>query len=121
MAFKKLGTALDSMGRNTKTKLYFWRSGHLGNGMSEWTYVTTDAPATVEVSGYFNDAELKDKMKAGDVVRVIQVAALDDTRTIQADIAAGYADESMHRVVASDGAGINITPDLLNATITYTS
>jgi hypothetical protein len=27
----------------------------------------------------------------------------------------------LHIVVASDGSGVNVTPDLLSATITYTS
>jgi hypothetical protein len=116
MAYKKQGTA-----SGTETKFYFWHAGYLGNGMSRWLYVTTDTPAVVEVSGYFDDAELEAVVKPGDELRVIQVAALDDSRTIQDDIAAGYADESEHRVVSSDGSGLNITPDLLSATITYTS
>lgn len=114
MAFKKTGTT------NT-TKRYIWPAVVLGNGIEEWIYVTTDAPTTVEVSGYFDDDELRAMLKAGDRLWVYQVAALDDDRTVQADINAGLSDVSFHVVVASDGAGVNITPDLLSATITYTS
>lgn len=117
MAFKKRSTT----GERPGSKAYFWLSADYGNGMKGFTYVTADTPATVEVSGYFDDAELEAVMKPGDSLRVLQVAALDDDRSIQDDLAAGLVDESLHTVVASDGSGINISGDLLVATVSYTS
>lgn len=120
MAFKKQSTSTTAVG-GPGSKKYFWRSAEFGNGMSEWTYVTPDAPTAVEVSGYFDDAELLANLKVGDRIWVYQVGAIDDTRTVQADIAAGFADLSLHAVVNADTAAINVTPDLLTATVTYTS
>ena len=112
MAFKKRSTN----GR----KAYFWRAVDMGNGMSVWCYVSADTPAAVEVSGYFDDAELISTVQVGDEIRAYQVAAIDDTRTVQQDIAAGLTDYSRHLVVTNSGSAIDITPDLEGATVTYT-
>lgn len=120
MAFKKRSTSTTAIG-GPGAKAYFWRGQDLGNGMSEWHYVTTDAPATVEVSGYFDDTELEALMRPGDRLWVYQVAAIDDTREVQDDIGSGLSDVSMHFVLSGDGTGVNISEDVLSATITYTS
>jgi hypothetical protein len=114
MAFKAVSTTGNG-------KRYLFLGAYFAQNLKEWVYVTTDAPTTVEVSGYFADVEAEALMTPGDRLWVYQVAAIDDTRTIQDDIGAGLSDVSMHIVVASDGSGINVTPDLLSATITYTS
>lgn len=114
MAFKSVSTTGNG-------KRYLFLGAYFAQNLKEWIYVTTDAPAVVEVSGYFADAEAQAVMSPGDRLWVYQVAALDDTRSIQDDIGAGFSDASLHFVVASDGAGVNITPDLLSATVTYTS
>jgi hypothetical protein len=120
MALKKRSTSTTAVG-GVGSKAYFWMAADYGNGQKRFHYVTADAPGTVEVSGYFDDDELRSIMKPGDELMVFQVAALDDTRTIQEDFASGFADVSLHYVVQSDGAGINISDDVLGATLTYTS
>lgn len=117
MAFKKQSTS-GVAGQKT----YFWRSADWGNGISFWTYVTADADTTVEVANYFADAEAIAVLKVGDLIRVLRVGAIDDTRTIQEDMAASLVDESWHVVVNTDGSTtVNISQDILAATVTYTS
>jgi len=117
MAFKKQSTS-GVIGQKT----YFWRSADWGNGVSLWTYVTADADTTIEVAAYFNDAEVIANLKVGDLIRVIRVGAIDDTRTIQEDMAATLVDESWHIVLNVDGStSVNISQDILAATVTYTS
>jgi hypothetical protein len=119
MAFKRQSTS-GVAGQKT----YFWRSADWGNGMSLWSYVTADADTTVETSFYFptTEADLLVNLKVGDLIRVIRVGAIDDTRTIQEDMAATLVDESWHIVLNVDSAaGINISQDILAATVTYTS
>lgn len=121
MAFKLKSTT----GNN---KVYLWQAAELGNGVKEWIYVTTDTPATVAISGYIDgDADnadmdqLIDSMSVGDFVRVIQVAAIDDDQTVQEDMAGGIVDISEHVVLVNDGGHINLSEDLLGATVTYTA
>lgn len=97
----------------------FWRAADYGNGVSLWIYVTTDTPATAEVSGYFNDAV--NELRVGDVIRLYQVAGLTDGAEIQSDLAGGITDVSEHIVVTNDGSTVDVTPDILGATITYTT
>lgn len=97
----------------------FWRAADYGNGMSRWIYVTTDTPATVEVSGYFNDAV--SELLVGDEVVVYQVGALSDSNNIQEELAEGITDMSRHIVVTNDGSTVDLTPDIESATITYTT
>lgn len=120
MAFKKAGTSTTEPSVPGDKK-YWWRSAELGNGMSEWHYVTTDADTTVEVVGYFNDSEIKEYVRPGDRVWVLRVTSIDDTRDIQADCQTGIVDVSLHYVVSDEGATVNITSDVLVATVTYTS
>lgn len=128
MAFIKRATTAGREG-----KAYLWMAADFGQGMKRWHYVTTDTPAVVEVSGYFRDAELDGgigntalgptvgAMQPGDEILVYQVGSLSDARSIQDDIRSQLVDISRHYVVASDGGGVEITPDIESATITYTS
>lgn len=130
MAFIKGATTAGREG-----KKYFWLAADYGQGMKRFHYVTTDTPAVVEVSGYFADAELHGGgtgvgdvapvtagiCQPGDEIMVFQVGSLSDTRTIQEDIRTQLVDVSRHFVLASDGSGVEITPDLEVATVTYTS
>lgn len=128
MAFIKRATTAGREG-----KAYLWQAADFGQGMKRWHYVTTDTPAVVEVSGYFRDTELDGgtgnsaggasvgSMQPGDEILVYQVGSLSDARTIQDDIRSQLVDISRHYVVASDGGGVEITPDIESATITYTS
>jgi len=130
MAFIKRATTAGREG-----KAYLWEAAYYGQGMKRWHYVTTDTPAVVEVSGYFADAELHGggtgvgdiapasagSMQPGDEIMVFQVGSLLDTRAIQEDIRSQLVDVSRHFVLASDGTGVEITPDLEVATVTYTS
>ena len=117
MAFKKQAT----LGGTNRRKTYFWCASDYGNGQKLFHYVTADTPLVVEVSGYFDDAELETLCKPGDIIKVFQVAAIDDTRSIQDDFAAGLSDVSEHVVLQSDGSGLQISLDLVNQTVTYTS
>lgn len=117
MAFKKQAT----LGGSNRRKTYFWCAGDFGNGQKLFHYVTADGPLVVEVSGYFADDELETLCSPGDIIKVFQVAAIDDTRSIQDDIAAGLVDVSEHIVLQSDGSGLQISADLVNNTVTYTS
>ena len=118
MAFKGISTD------RSLNKLYLWRSVELGNGLGEYIYVTADANTVVEVSGYFDSDDIGEHvetMRPGDRVWVYTVGAIDDTRSISADIAAALVDVSLHVVLQASGAGISISSDILVATITYTS
>jgi hypothetical protein len=116
MAFKRAATS----GDYTNHKKYFWLIGELNNGVKWWGYVTPDTMATIEISSYFSDQECLDTMKPGDRISVWQVSAIDDTRqTIQLDIGAGFVDFNESFVVASDGAGINISPTAIAGSIEY--
>lgn len=117
MAFKKQSTP----SATARAKQYFWCAADYGNGQKKFHYVSADAPTTIEVSGYFDDTELETLCKPGDLIMAFQVAAISDDRSIQDDLAAGLVDISLHAVVQSDGSGLNVTPDLMSATITYTS
>lgn len=140
MAFKHQGTTA-----GYTTKFYFWRMADFGNGVSLFGYVSADTVAVIAMYDYFTqggDTELSGPnhavggvegastpggiakrgiMAPGDLLWVWQVAAIDDTRTIQQDIAAGLADVSLHTVLNSLQGTVNISEDLLTATVTYTS
>lgn len=116
MAFKRASTTASNA-----TKQYLWLMADLGAGFKRWGYVTADAPATVEVSGYFGAKADTPGMTVGDELIVFQAAAIDDTRSLKEDLAAGLVDISRHFILTSDGSGIELTPDLEVATVTYTS
>lgn len=93
-------------------------------GSRIYEYVTDDAVATVDGSGYIDnstdDGETAlDMLKIGDLIYVWQVAALDDTRAITEDKANGVTDLSLHIVLENDGTAINLSDDLLSITPTY--
>lgn len=122
MAFKLNGT-----GTNV-TKFYLWQTGELGNGYREWMYVTPDTPATVAISGYIDGDNNDDDqdtainmLNVGDRVWVYQVAAIDDSQTIQDDMAGGITDISLHAVLINNGSYVDLSEDLLGATVTYTA
>jgi|SRR5690606_711202 len=116
MAFKAKSTS----GVLDYNKRYFFHVATLGNGLNEFRYVTPDAPGVWEVSGYFDDDELRAVLKPGDKIEVIQVAAISDERSIEADIAAGFVDVNITYVVTSDGSGINVSPAAIAGSIEYT-
>ena len=103
------------------TKAYFWRAVDLGNGMSRWNYVTPDAQLIVEADGYFTDEEIAGVCQVGDELVVYQVAAADDARNVQADMAAGLTAYTRHLVLVKTAAKIDISPALESTTVTYTS
>lgn len=116
MAFKRAATSGDYTGH----KRYFWLIRDLGQNIRWWGYVTADAPATIEISGYFSDQECLDQMKPGDRISIWQVSAIDDTRAnVVDDLAAGFVDFNETFVVASDGSGINVSPMAIAGSIEY--
>lgn len=139
MAFKKQST---TSGYN---KQYFWRMAELGNGFSMWGYVAADTVLVMGMYDYFTqggDAELagaahvvggseggstpgsvakKGVLSPGDLLWYYQVAAIDDTRSLQQDIASGLTDLSLHTVLNALQGTVNLSEDLLTATVTYTS
>ncbi len=76
-----------------------------------WHYVTEDAPATVDTTGYFN-AKV-DELAVGDLVWVYQAADEDD-------LTAGISDVSLHIVLSNDGSAVDVSDDLLAATVADT-
>lgn len=78
--------------------------------IKEWMYVTEDTPATVDTSGYF-DAKV-DEIDVGDRVWVYQATDEDD-------LSNGIVDVSLHVVLTNDGTTVNVSDDILGATVTY--
>ncbi|HEX9836343.1 MAG TPA: hypothetical protein VGB90_05770 [Alphaproteobacteria bacterium] len=76
-----------------------------------WHYVTEDTPATVDTAGYFN-AKVAE-LAVGDLVWVYQATDEDN-------LAAGIADVSLHVVLSNDGTAVDISDDLLGATVADT-
>ena len=100
----------------------FWRAIDMGNGMSTFVYVTTDAATAVEVSGYISDQSIIDQIQVGDMVIVYQVGALTDGKDIQTELAEGITDRTEHLVVANDGTTVDLSPDVSGgAAVTYTA
>lgn len=83
MAYDSSELALMAHGRNRKL----------------FAYYTTDAPATVDTSGYFDDAA--QMLDAGDVILVVQV---NNVATIGSVTAAGW-----HIVVSNDGTIVDVS------------
>lgn len=119
MAFK-LGSATGNQ------KKYFYLAVDTGPFGRIWHYVTADTPGAVETSGYFNattnddHAYAVESLRVGDLVLVYQVAAITDTQTLEADAAGGIVDMSLHAVLTNTGTVVNLSGDLLEATVTYT-
>lgn len=83
MAYDKDQLALMAHGRNRKL----------------YAYYTTDAPATVDTTGYFNSAA--GMLDIGDVILVVQV---NDVTTVGSVTAAGW-----HVVVSNDGTVVDVS------------
>lgn len=121
MAFKLRGTGTNA------TKIYLQPTADgAAPGSRHWEYVSADTPAAVENCGYIDnsteDGELAINMlQVGDLIWVYQVAAIDDSRPISQDKAGGVTDLSLHVVLVKTSAFVNLSDDLLGATVTYTS
>lgn len=115
MAFKGKATATDL------TKQYMFPAMQLGNGITLWVYVSADAATTVDGSNYISDSDYIAMLSGheGDLVLVYQVASISDARSIQADMRAGITDISLHAVLDADGSYVDLSNDLLGATVTY--
>jgi hypothetical protein len=114
MAYKGQATTGDL------TKRYFWRDREKGNGLGHYIYVTPDTPATIDLAGYFPASELGTTLLAGDSIEVIQVAAIDDTTSIRADIKRGFRDVNIIYVMNSDTTTvINTTPSAFAQSLEY--
>lgn len=121
MAFKLRGTGVNT------TKVYLQPTADgAAPGSRHWEYVSADTPAAVENCGYIDnsteDGQIAiDMLQVGDLVWVYQVAAIVDSRPISADKAGGVVDLSLHCVLVKTATFINLSDDLLGATVTYTS
>lgn len=116
MAFKGKATVGSS---NLSNKVYMWRAVNLGAGMSLWIYVSADAATTVDGSNYITDQDYIDVLQKGDLVLAYQTASINDTRSIQDDFNAGISDISLHAVLDNTGTVVDLSNDLLGATVTY--
>lgn len=111
----------DTIGAN---KQYLYPKAEAGVPNREWEYVTDDAATAVDASGYISsgtsdgDAAIG-MLKIGDRIWSTQVASIDDTRTIAEDCKAGISDVSLHVVLDNTGSIIDLSDDILGATITY--
>ena len=121
MAFKLRGATAA-----TNTKVYLQpTSDAAAPGSRHYEYVTADAAATVDGSGYIDNSTADgqialDMLLIGDIIWVFQVASIDDTRVISEDKAVGLTDLSVHIVMENDGTAINLSDELFGgSTITY--
>lgn len=117
MAFKMAAT-------NGSNKQYLIPQTDAGPMPRQWAYVSADPATTVDGSGYISsgtsDGDAAIGMLAvGDVINSYQVASIDDTRDIEADMRAGITDYSIHIVLDNTGSIIDLSDDVLGATITY--
>jgi hypothetical protein len=78
--------------------------------LKEWMYVTQDTPGSVDSSGYFNGKV--NELGVGDRVWVYQATDEDD-------LATGIVDVSLHVVLTNDGTTVDVSDDILGATVTY--
>lgn len=96
-------------------------------GSRHWEYVTADAALTVEACGYITtataDGQLAyDMLAVGDIVWVFTVAAISDTRTIEADKAAGITGIQAVAVIRKDADVLELSGPLFGtAAVSYTS
>lgn len=123
MAFKLRGTGAH------QDKKYLYRFG--GEAPTrQWAYVTADTVAAVVTSGYIdftanptdqNHELAKDMLRAGDMIWIYQVGAISDARAPHLDIQhGGVADFGMALVLTNEGGVVQLSTDLLAATVTYT-
>ncbi len=88
---------------------------------TDWVYVSADASTVVDGSGYIdraNDATQGDHpeiaiamLKVGDIFHAYQVASIDDTRAIEADMRSGISDYSVHIVLENNGTWIDLSDE----------
>lgn len=116
MAF--LGSAQTNQADGAVYKHYFWCAAYHGEGLKTWFYVSADAPADIEESGYFN--EVSGEVNVGDKIFAYQVGSIVNTRSTIADIAAGLTTVSEHIVLENEGGVVNISPQLVNLSVEYT-
>ena len=115
MAFKGVAT---TSGANLSNKVYMWKKGNFGP-ITEWFYVSADAATTVDGSAYITDQDFIDVLGFGDLIWAYQVGSIDDTRSIADDMKAGITDISLHAVLENTGSVVDLSTDLLGATVTY--
>jgi hypothetical protein len=107
MAFKYAGTQSATV---MDRKLYFYPVlPNQGPGSQIWEYVTTDAFTAVDASGYFTDTTIIKNVRVGDIIRVFVVSSISDSRTIEADKAAGITHYTEHLVVSNNGTTLDIS------------
>ena len=96
---------------------YFFQMFYAGSpaNIKHWMYVTTDAPTTVDGSAYITDQEVIDKTDVGDLIWVYQVASA----AAKDDLGKGITDISLHAVLVNSGTTVDLSNDLLGATVTY--
>lgn len=117
MAFKLNGTGTDV------TKFYLYPTADAAApGSRHWEYVSADAPGTVSDPGYIDnstsDGEIALSMlTVGDFVWAFQVSSITDSQTIRDDKNGGITDISLHVVLSNDGSTLNLSTDLLSATV----
>jgi len=90
-------------------------------GSRIYEYVTTDAIATVDGSGYIDnstdDGEIAlDMLRIGDIINIFVVGSLDDSRDISEDKATGLSDYGQCIVMENDGTAINLSNELHGGT-----
>ncbi len=82
-----------------------------GNGFGHYRYDTTEAAATVDGDGYFNNRDDDLNLAVGDMITVVVWASAVRTGTI--------SDVSLHIVTTIDADGtVDLSDDLLGATVT---
>ena len=83
--------------------------GH-GNGFKHYRYDTTDASTAVDASGYFNNSDDMLNLAVGDIIDVVVWATAVRTGTI--------SDVAKHIVVSVAAGVVDLSDDLLGATVT---
>jgi len=116
MSFKGVATTSSA---NLSNKVYMWVKSIDGVGLQEWIYVSADAATSVDGSNYITDQAFIDVLNPGDRIWAYQVGSIDDTRDILADLAGGITDLSLHLVLENTGSVVDLSDDILGATVTY--
>jgi len=114
-------------GTDGTNKQYLVQVGSAVRGANKFRYYTTDTPATVATSGYITkatnaDHEIAyDMLSVGDIVEVYQLASITAGQNLESDMEAGITDISQHAVLTKSATVIDLSEDLLAATLTYTA
>ena len=81
-----------------------------GRGVANYRYDTLDASATIDASGYFNNADDALNLRVGDMIDHVQWTTTTYTGTV--------ADVGLHIVLSVSAAGVvDLSNDLLGATL----